>query len=76
VPVYWDMHATASKQWSSPSDRSSHTTHTGTTDHGSGPVTQGEIGEINSNVVYHYPELTVTFGGIVEGVTIENEWVH
>lgn len=76
VPVFWDLRAAVTTQWSSPSDRSSHTTHTGTNDHGSGPVTQGEIGEINSNVIYHYPELTVSFGGIIDGVVLETEWVH
>lgn len=76
VPVYWDLHTAVAKQWSSPSDRSSHTTHTGTMDHGSGPVTQGETGEVNSNVIYHYPELTLTFGGFIEDVRLETEWVH
>lgn len=83
VPVYWDLVAATSTQWSSPTDRSSHTTHTGTTDHGTpmqvGPVTvptQGETGEVNSNVVYHYPEATFKFGGVLTDVKLDYEWVH
>jgi hypothetical protein len=83
IPVYWDLTYPSATQWSSPSDRSSHTTHTGTNDHGTpmqvGPVTvptQGETGEVNSNVVYHYPTATFSFGGMIEGVRLDYEWVH
>lgn len=74
-PVYWDMTTASGPQWSSPYDRVAWTTHTGTADHGDSEV-DTNWGEVNSMVVYQYPSLSLSYGGIVRDVTLETEWVH
>lgn len=70
-PVYWDLHTTGGAQHTTP-DSVALGCHRGTDAHGP----QGGLCQHILTNLYHHKSLTITYGGVIEDVTLNQEWIH